>query len=155
VPDPAVLYVDFTISAELHIPELERLSQLLSFAGQQTDLTGELGIWLCTDDEIADLHLRFMGIPGPTDVITFPAEDAGAAGYLGDIAVSTETAGAQSIDVSHSPEREVAFLCLHGLLHLAGLDDTDDDSRSAMLSRQEVILSEFERQHPGVWTATT
>ena len=37
-------------------------------------------------------------------------------------------------------EREIALLCLHGLLHLLGHDDGDDESRKAMLGRGEELL---------------
>jgi probable rRNA maturation factor len=150
IPNARNILVDFTISAERFTPDTGRIEALLDFAADREGLAGEVGIWLCTDDEIADLHLRFMDIPGATDVITFAGgEDTG--GYLGDIAVSVDTASVQAKDAGHSPEREVAYLCLHGFLHIAGYDDLDDCARSRMLNRQETLLTEFEEAFPGEW----
>lgn len=149
-PGAEPLRIIFTISAENHIPDATRLSELLSYAASLESISGELGVWLCTDEEIADLHLRFMDIPGATDVITFAGDGPGG-GYLGDIAVSVETAAAQASDVGHAPEREVAYLCLHGLLHIAGFDDRDDIERATMIQRQDELLDGFERESPGDW----
>lgn len=143
--------VDFTVSREDPPADLTRIEQLLSHAAEQEGIPGELGIWLCTDDEIAELHRRYMDVPGPTDVITFPEADPGPGGYLGDIAVSVDTAASQARGAGHDRSREIAYLCLHGLLHLAGYDDLDRASRERMLARQETLLNEFEREYPGEW----
>jgi probable rRNA maturation factor len=141
---------DINVTTSGEIPSLERLQSLMAFAAIEEGLSGEVGIWLCTDDEIADLHIQFMDIPGATDVMSFPSgEESG--GYLGDIAVSVDTARIQAADAGHSTEREVAYLCLHGFLHLAGYDDLDPDSRDVMLTRQDQLLSMFEQENPGDW----
>lgn len=144
------LRVNFTVSVAGDLPDLQRIQSLLEFVAHAEGITGEIGIWLCTDDEIADLHLRFMNIPGATDVITF-SEIPVSAGFLGDIAVSVETASGQATDVGHTPNREVAYLCLHGLLHIAGHDDLDDSARSSMTDRQDELLASFEQENPGEW----
>ncbi len=107
-----------------------------------------------TDDErIAAIHDRFFGDPSPTDVISFPSgDDLGAReGYLGDIVVSATTAAVNAADQEHSAHREIAFLLLHGLLHLCGYDDATDDERATMLARQSVILASFERASELEW----
>lgn len=122
---------------------------LLQFAAAVEEIGGEVGVWLCTDAEIADLHARFMGLPGPTDVLSFPGEpDPAGADYLGDIAVSIETAAAQAREMGHSTAREIGYLALHGLLHLIGYDDLDPDRRARMIARQDDLLARFEREHP-------
>jgi probable rRNA maturation factor len=125
----------------------ERLKDLLREAIRQEGARGEVGLWITNDDEMADLHQRFMSMAGPTDVMSFP----GDLGYLGDIAVSYETAARQAADAGHSTAREIAYLALHGLLHLLGYDDTDPDSRARMFQRQNELIESFEREHPGDW----
>lgn len=137
------------------VPSLnqERLAHLLAYAADQEGAEGEVGVWICTDAEIADLHERFMQIPGPTDVLSFPGDDAGPEGaYLGDIAVSFETAALQAADGGHDAVREIVYLALHGLLHLIGYDDLDPDARARMLGRQDVLLENFEGEYPGAWS---
>lgn len=124
-----------------------RLAALLRFAAAREGVSGAVSVWICRDDEIADLHERFQGIPGPTDVMSFPVDPP----YLGDIAVSAETAREQACEVGHSVGREVAFLALHGFLHLVGYDDRSEPERSRMLARQEELLHAFEEEQPGDW----
>jgi probable rRNA maturation factor len=125
----------------------DRFESLLRFAARVEERQGEVGVWLCTDDEIADLHFRFMQIPGATDVISFP----GDAEYFGDIAVSFDTASGQAVEAGHPVARELAYLTLHGLLHLFGYDDLTTPKRDAMLARQDTLIAEFEKAVPGDW----
>lgn len=149
MPDRQIV-TGINVTSDGIIPNLDRLSNLLAVAARDEQISGEIGIWLCTDAEIADLHVQFMSIPGPTDVISFPSDDE-PGGYLGDIAVSVDTAAAQALDAGHSLQREVAYLCLHGFLHLAGYDDLEPEARREMIERQDALLDSFEREYPGGW----
>jgi len=152
MPELGSLTVELTISPGAPSLNQERLRALLAFAARHEGLTGNVGVWLCTDEEIADLHLRFMNLPDPTDVLTFPADVTDTDGpYLGDIAVSFDTAAEQAVDAGHSAQREIAYLSLHGLLHLAGYDDLTPEERDAMLRRQDELIAAFEREQPGEW----
>ena len=141
------LDVEIRTSEGVPAIDIARLEALLSSAALAERRSGEVGVWLCSDDEIADLHLRFMDIPGPTDVISFPGDPP----YLGDIAVSFDTAASQALDAEHSVAREIAYLVLHGLLHLFGYDDLTQPERDAMLSRQDKLIEAFEKANAGAW----
>jgi len=142
------LRVGIRLSEGLNRPvAVRRLARLLRYAAEQEGVAGEVGVWICRDDEIAELHERFQGIPGPTDVLSFPGDPP----YLGDIAVSAETAALQAAEVGHSVGREIAFLVLHGFLHLIGYDDLSEPDRSRMFARQEELLRAFEGEEPGSW----
>jgi len=145
------LRVELHVSPGIRLGSPDRLAALLAFAGEREGVTGEIGLWICRDEEIARLHHQYQGIPGPTDVLSFPGDPP----YLGDIAVSAETAARQSAQAGHGPGREIAYLALHGLLHFVGYDDQDEASRTQMLTRQEELLQEFEQEHPGDWEHAT
>lgn len=147
MPEEAALDVGLRCSPGAPSLDIVRFVSLLRFAAGEERRSGEVGVWLCTDDEIADLHLRFMSIPGPTDVISFPGDDS----YIGDIAVSFDTASEQAIEAGHPVARELAFLALHGLLHLFGYDDLTTPERDAMLRRQDALIETFEEATPGDW----
>lgn len=110
-----------------------------------------LGILITDDTTIAHLHEAHMGITGPTDILTFSlAENDGfvsveAEPTLGDIVISHETAAVNAAEVGQPVEREIAFLVLHGILHLHGRDDQTPAERAAMLAEQERLLLAFER----------
>jgi probable rRNA maturation factor len=61
---------------------------------------------------------------------------------LGDIVICLDRAFSQAADYGHSREREVAFLAIHGLLHLTGFDHQDEKSEKAMLRKQKQILDQ-------------
>ena len=101
------------------------------------------------DRLMRDLNRKFRTSDRATDVLSFPTEhqrsDAGkqdfigGAGpkYLGDIAVSTDTALRQANEAGHSFEREVDELVIHGVVHLCGYDHGTD---SGEMSRLELKL---------------
>lgn len=103
----------------------------------------EIGVSLVDDRRIAAVHRRWLGVAGPTDVITFDLS-AGvgprAAGLAGDLVVSTETARRMARAVGWTPHRELAYYVVHGLLHLAGYDDHSPADRRAMRSRERVVM---------------
>ena len=131
----------------------DRLARLLTFALDQEGAEASSLTLLVTDDSgIRELHRDYLDDDTPTDVLSFAAAtsepfpiDHGAGRYLGDIAVSWDTATIQGPDAGFAPAREVAFLALHGLLHLLGMDDATDADRAAMHQRQQELLDAFER----------
>jgi len=102
----------------------------------------EISILLVGDRRMAKLHEEWLGIPGPTDVITFDLAEGGPHGGLqGDIAVSTETARRMARELGWAPRHEVAYYVVHGLLHLAGYDDLVPEKRRAMRARERVLMA--------------
>ena len=93
----------------------------------------EVEVSLIDDEAIADVHLRFMDIPGATDVITFDH---------GEIHISVETAQSQAAEFQNDFEREVALYIIHGLLHLAGHEDASDEGAARMDDLQVAILDQ-------------
>lgn len=101
-------------------------------------------VCLLSDVAMARLNWRYRGKRGPTDVLSFPATEAsGVAGnghalpsFLGDIAISPETALRQARRDGRPLEQELRVLILHGVLHLLGFDhETDDGEMERFESR--------------------
>jgi len=111
----------------------------------------EMTIAIVDDAYLAALHDRFLGDPSVTDIMTFPfgPVDDGRADVPGppdpspsggDLVISWDRAAAQAAERGATPEDEVAFLVVHGVLHLCDWDDGSDDARTAMLGRGRAIL---------------
>lgn len=79
---------------------------------------------------MARIHREFLGIRGPTDVLTFP---------YGEILVCAPVAMSRAKEFGHDITTELALYCIHGLLHLAGHDDLDPDSAGRMAREQAKI----------------
>jgi len=98
----------------------------------------ELSLSFVTDDEIAELHERYMHEPGPTDVLTFPLDedDVTEQGLrmLGDVVIAPAVAAANN---PGDPAAELRLLVVHGVLHILGYDHEQDGERAEMWARQE------------------
>jgi len=102
----------------------------------------EITVCLVSDSWMARLNRRYRGKAGPTDVLSFPAKgganrrrahfalpDAPCASYLGDIAISPETARRNAGRFGRTLPQELRILILHGVLHLLGYDHETDGGR--------------------------
>lgn len=100
--------------------------------------TAELSVSFVTGEEMAALRERYMGEPGPTDVLSFRmdegAGDAGEEGVrvLGDVVIAPEVAAKNNPDV----EGELRLLLVHGILHLLGHDHEEEEEKARMWDRQ-------------------
>jgi probable rRNA maturation factor len=97
----------------------------------------ELSISFVTEEEIADLHRRYLQQDGPTDVLSFPLDDeVGEDGLrmLGDVVIAPAVAARNNPD---DPGSELRLLLVHGILHLLGHDHMEQEDRATMWARQE------------------
>jgi len=98
----------------------------------------ELSLSLVTEDEIADLHQRYMGEAGPTDVLSFPLDeddrDEDGIRLIGDVVIAPAVAARNNPD---DPGAELRLLVVHGILHLLGHDHMDEAGREEMWACQE------------------
>ena len=85
-----------------------------------------------SDRKISALHREFLGIDGPTDVITF---------QHGEIFISVETARRQAKPEGTTLFYELRLYLVHGLLHLQGFDDLEEEERTEMAALQERIVA--------------
>ena len=111
----------------------------------------EVSVTFCDNEYIKKINAEFRNKDAATDVLSFPLYDFEAeenmplnpdgSVSLGDIVVSLERAAEQAEEYGHSFEREVAFLCVHSMLHLLGYDHVDSEEDDAeMRRRQREIL---------------
>lgn len=101
----------------------------------------EISLLLTDDETIQELNKNYRNKDNPTDVLSFPMDDDK---ILGDIVISVDTAYKQASEVDIDIEREVAFLYIHGLLHLLGYDhETSIEDEKEMFELQERILKKL------------
>jgi probable rRNA maturation factor len=96
-------------------------------------------VQLVSDDAMARLNQTFRKKHGPTDVLSFPANGNKPnehAKYVGDIAISPETARRNARRFSRGLSAEMRILILHGMIHLAGFDHETDHGEMDRLERR-------------------
>ena len=106
----------------------------------------EISVTLTDNKTIHGINKEHRGVDRPTDVLSFPIFDDefdnGELCVLGDIVLSLEKAASQAEEYGHSFERELAFLCVHSMLHLLGYDHEEGAAEeSEMFEKQEQILT--------------
>lgn len=101
----------------------------------------EISLLMTDDETIRQYNKEYRNKDMATDVLSFPMEDEIV---LGDIAVSFDTAKRQAEEAEINIDREVAFLFIHGLLHLLGYDhETSEEDEAKMFVLQEKILKKL------------
>ncbi len=104
----------------------------------------DLSIALVGDRRMSALHQQFLGIPGPTDVLTFPLEmDKKGRPISGEVVVCVPEARRRSAKNSVKLREEVLLYALHGLLHLCGFDDRTESEFQRMHRREDEILDQL------------
>lgn len=132
-----------------NIDELSIINDLMLFSLKYLKIENAIfNIIIIDNDTIHKINKEYRGIDRPTDVISFALEDNKDfidIGYriLGDIYISIDKVKEQSQSYGHSFLRELAFLSVHGLLHLLGYDHMKKEEEIEMFKLQELILNEF------------
>lgn len=142
--------VEVTNRSGVSAPESE-VESLLNFGIDYMELHPdcELSVTFVDDQEMEELHIKWMDEPGTTDVLSFPMdmpENKDDAVTLGDIVIDPIVAAHQAASAGHSTEHEIFILASHGLLHILGYDHADKDEEKVMFELQETIVKKWASQ---------
>lgn len=125
-------------------PEYEELikkavEETLKYEEFETDC--EISVTFTDNENIKMLNKEYRDIDRETDVLSFPMDESD---MLGDVVISLEKAKSQAEEYGHTMEREIAFLCVHSVLHLLGYDhETGEEDEKEMFGKQEAILCQM------------
>jgi probable rRNA maturation factor len=123
---------------------------------QGVDVPCEVDVLLTDDEGIHAINLEQRQVDRPTDVLSFPmfdlapgdkpqpewADPATDLVPLGDMVISLERCAAQAEEFGHPLERELAYLCVHSILHLLGYDHMDEGPMKRQMREQEEAILE-------------
>lgn len=130
----------------------ETIENLVAFAFEKLYLAPEteLSIAVVDDAEMERIHIDWMDLEGPTDVMSFPMDELvpGTAeelsvGVLGDIVLCPSVAALQAKNAGHSTLDEYCLLTMHGILHCLGYDHGTAEEEAEMFGLQRKLLEEF------------
>jgi probable rRNA maturation factor len=143
--------IEVSNESGLDVSEAELISVARFVIGEMKVNPGaELSMVLLDTAAMADLHMRWMDLPGPTDVMSFPMDELEPGGrpdaaepgpsMLGDIVLCPQFAADQAKAAGHPLEHELALLTVHGVLHLLGYDHAEPDEEKEMFALQGQLL---------------
>ena len=129
--------------------DLEEEKKIIEYALKYKKLENVIFNVIFVDNEsIRQINKEYRGIDKETDVISFALEDNEEITFefgrlLGDIYISVPKMQSQAKEYGHSETREMAFLTIHGLLHLLGYDHMTKEDEEIMFKEQEMILNGY------------
>ena len=111
----------------------------------------EVSLVFADSETVQQLNRDYRGVDEPTDVLAFymlPQKEADSSfalppdgvTRLGEVIISYPQAAEQAREQGHSPERELALLVIHGILHLLGYDHEEPEEESKMKERERELL---------------
>jgi probable rRNA maturation factor len=106
----------------------------------------EVNLVFVDEQEMEELHIKWMDETGPTDVLSFPMdmpEGAEDAVTLGDIVIAPTVAADQAKTTGHSAEEEIFILATHGLLHILGYDHANSADKKVMFDLQQDLVKRW------------
>lgn len=146
--------IEVSNESGIEVPEAD-LVDVAQFALGKLDVHpgAELSMLIVDLETMSDLHVRWMDLPGPTDVMSFPMDELEPGGrpdspepgpsMLGDIVLCPEFAAEQAKAAGHSLEHELALLTVHGVLHLLGYDHAEPEEEKEMFALQNSLLEQW------------
>lgn len=112
----------------------------------------ELSVVIVDEPAMEQLHITWMDLPGPTDVMSFPMDELRPGksnedppqGLLGDVVLCATVAARQGAAAGHSMDDELHLLTVHGVLHLLGYDHAEPDEEREMFALQKELLQSWQ-----------
>jgi probable rRNA maturation factor len=139
--------VDETFAAEADARDLVRAIAAALRAEDRAE--GEVTLLVTDDEAVAAYNLQYRGVEGPTDVLSFAAQEPTPgfvtapemAAYLGDIVIALPFTRRQAAALNRPLNDELRLLAVHGTLHLLGYDHTEPEEEAIMWAKQDAILA--------------
>jgi len=144
-----ISYQDDSPSLFSFVDEEATLEFALSVLEHLKKENWDISLHFCLDSFIQELNKTYRNIDSPTDVLSFEmgesyVDEDGEARYVaGDIVISVDTLKKNANYFSVSENEELKRLIIHSILHLSGMDHSDNSKDQPMLILQEDILKLF------------
>ncbi len=100
-----------------------------------------LAVVFVDDDYIKELHGKYLDDHSATDVMTFDLRDD--EGEEAEIYISVDTAVRVAEELGIKPQQELIRYMIHGILHLAGYEDSEEEKRVIMKKEENRLVDEF------------
>ena len=143
--------VEVVDETDLGVPT-DRLAELVRAVLEREEAEGAIVVALVEEQAIAELNGRDRGLPEPTDVLSYCAEDGdvewpgafdgeGVPPDLGEVIVCPAVVSRYAKEGDSEPGRQLAWTVVHGVLHVLGYDHERDDGE--MRLREQALLEEL------------
>lgn len=127
---------------ELSLQQSEIEKNIEKLIETEGKIPGDISYIFCSDDYLLEINKQYLNHDYYTDVITFDYCENGV--ISGDIFISVDTIKSNAQEYSVTFEKELQRVMIHGVLHLVGYKDKQDDDQKVMRSKEDEYLQLFE-----------
>jgi len=130
----------FSEEIKFKVPQSRKVSGWLkNVAVSEGYKVGELNYIFCSDDYLLEINKQYLDHDYYTDIITFDnSEEEGK--LEGDIYVSIDRVKENADHIGVSFDIELRRVLVHGLLHLIGFNDSDENLKRQMRAKEDECL---------------
>ncbi len=147
---PNSVHLSFTDEPPGCIPGKEIEQFILEVLNKLECKNWDISVLFCSDAYIKNLNKQYRNIDGPTDVLSFEQgetyidEDGSNRFNSGDIVISLDSLKFNAEEFEVGLNEELKRLLIHGILHLKGMDHSDNSPDQEMLRFQEALVRQYE-----------
>lgn len=125
--------VDFDLKSKLLIRRW-----IKTVAEQYNKRCKDINIIFCSDPALLEINKQFLGHDYYTDIITFDYCQGDK--LSGELYISIDTVRANAVEYEQTFETELHRVIIHGILHLIGFDDHQENDIIQMRRGEEEAL---------------
>lgn len=143
-------FVDVTNTQDVVFIDSQEVENLITCLLKDKKIScDEISFHFVTKEEICQLHADFFNDPTPTDCITFPIDDEEQQGYrmLGEVFVCPQVALESIAEFKTTLSEELSLYVVHGLLHLLGYDDLEEEDLKAMRNEENRCIELLKKEN--------
>tara|TARA_A100001015_G_scaffold248507_1_gene285964 strand:+ start:111 stop:545 length:435 start_codon:yes stop_codon:yes gene_type:complete len=127
---------------DFHKDHIIQLINLLLKAQEYNQV--KINLIFCDNKKLNSFKRKYFDDDVLTDIVTFPIKNDND--LEAEIYISIEMAKLNADEFNVSLNNELSRLIIHGVLHLIGFDDDTEDAKKIMFSKQEEIISNFQKE---------
>jgi probable rRNA maturation factor len=128
-------FINFVDFPKKHVKILKEATNLALKSEKKRNY--QINFIMLSDEEIKKLNIKYRKVRRITDVISFLIVPEI---FAGDIYISKNRTQQQAKRYGNSWAQELAYLVIHGILHLCGYTDYDVENKSKMFAKQDKIF---------------
>jgi probable rRNA maturation factor len=131
-------------------PDKTQIQQWIDAALQDYDKDAEIVVRIVDVHESAQLNKQYRHKPGPTNILSFPADIPEGIGLnlLGDLVVCAPVVEREALEQQKLLTHHWAHIIIHGVLHLLGYDHIEEAEAEVMESLEIKILQTLNISNP-------
>jgi probable rRNA maturation factor len=109
---------------------------------EESWVPGAINFIICNDEYLFKMNKKYLKQKMLTDILTFPMAEEGNT-VSADIYISIDRVRDNSKKFKVQVKKELARVMIHGILHLMGYDDHEEEGKKKMRDKEDLYLKDL------------